>query len=166
VNHLGHGNPKVDVALVSERTDPNVFHGFTRFREIAGPRVNPAIGFTPDVYGIGEAWLRFPGDPEVYRAQAHPARRPASGDFAASAGSIQAQDSSGTWSPVFATGSANKGNESDDPAVGGLTVPQALLLLAGGTKLLLRKVPVRLLVPKYACGKYFTRHANGAIFCD
>lgn len=119
-------NPKVDVALVSERTDPAVSHGFTRFRAIGTPRGNPAVGFTPDVYGISEAWSRNSAGPVVYQAQAHPARRPASGDFNASAWSIQTQDAAGTWSPVIATFSANRGNEQDDPAAGGLTVPQLM----------------------------------------
>ena len=119
-------NSKVDTTLVSERTDPNVPHGFTRFRGIAGPRGNLAVGFTPDVYGINEAWSRNSSGSVVYRAQAHPARRPVSGDFNASAWSVNTQDARGTWSGVIAGGTANQGNELDTPAAGGLTVPQLM----------------------------------------
>lgn len=120
-------NPKVDVALVSERTDPNVNHGFTRFRGIGNPRGNPAVGFTPDVYGISEAWSRNSAGTVVYRAQAHPARRPTSGDFNGSAWSINTQDAAGTWSPVIAAFSDTKSkDDQDDPATGGQAVPQLM----------------------------------------
>ena len=118
---------QVESALVSERTNPNVTHGFTRFRGIGGPKGNSAVGFTPDVYGISEAWSHSSAGSVVYRAQAHPARRPAFSDFNGSAWSINTQDARGTWSSVIAGGSANQGNnELDTPAAGGLTVPQLL----------------------------------------
>jgi hypothetical protein len=119
-------NPKDDLVLVAERTDTSVDHGFTAFRAISSPVGNPAIGFTQDVYGFGEAWLRSPAGPEVFRAQVTPARRRnATTGFDGSAWSIEAQDASGTWSPVFGAGSANR-EEIDDPAAGGLTVPQLM----------------------------------------
>jgi len=120
-------NPKVDVALVAERTDAAVNHGFTRFRGIAGPRGNPSVGFTPDVYGISEAWSRNSAGTVVYRAQAHPAKRPTSGDFEGSAWSINTQDAKGTWSPAFATFSDTRNkDDQDDPATGGMAVPQLM----------------------------------------
>jgi hypothetical protein len=118
-------NPKGDSGLVSERTDPASSHGFTRLRGVSLPRGNPALGFKPDVYGISEAWLRRPGAPTVVRAQAHPARI-ATGNFNASAWSLNAQDATGAWSPPFATGSANRGDEVDDPETGGLNTPQLM----------------------------------------
>jgi hypothetical protein len=121
-----NASSQVDVALVSERTSENVNHGFTRFRGIGGPRGNAALGFTSDVYGISEAWSRNSAGSVVYRAQAHPARRPIAGDFNASAWSINTQDARGTWSSVIAGGTANQGNELDTPAAGGLTVPQLM----------------------------------------
>lgn len=120
-------NPKVDVALVAERTDPNVNHGFTHFRGMGGPRGNPAVGFRPDVYGLSEAWSRNSAGTVVYRAQAHPAQRPTSGDFNGSAWSINTQDATGTWSPVIATFSDTRSrDDQDDPATGGLAVPQLM----------------------------------------
>lgn len=125
-NPSGSVNARSDTAIVAERTDPNVFHGFTRLRRLSGPRGNPAVGFTPDTYAINEAWLRNPLAPVVFRAQAHPARRAAFNDFKASAWSINAQDASGVWSRVLAVGSANPGNEEDTAAAGALTVPQLM----------------------------------------
>jgi hypothetical protein len=121
-----NASSQVEVALVSERTNPNVSHGFTRFRGIGVPRGNSAVGFTSDVYGISEAWSHNSAGSVVYRAQAHPARRPVSGDFNASAWSINTQDARGAWSSVIAGGTANQGNELDTPAMGGLTVPQLM----------------------------------------
>jgi hypothetical protein len=119
-------NPKDDLVLVAERTDTTVDHGFAAFRPISNPVGNPAIGFTQDVYGFSEAWLRNPAGPKVFRAQATPARRRgATSGFDGSAWSIEAQDASGTWSPAFAGGSSNRG-ETDDPAAGGLTVAQLM----------------------------------------
>lgn len=120
-------NPKNNLVLVADRTDPVRGSGFTTLRGLSfsSPRGNPAIGFTPDVYGISEAWLLNPFSPQVFRAQAHPARRTNAGDFKASAWSINVQNASGTWSPVIATGSANRGEE-DTPEAGGETVPQLM----------------------------------------
>ncbi|HKQ30547.1 MAG TPA: hypothetical protein VJS66_04605, partial [Burkholderiales bacterium] len=120
-------NPKVDVALVTDRTDTAVNHGFTRFRAIGGPRGNSAVGFTPDVYGISEAWSRNSAGPVVYRAQAHPARRPTSGDFNGSAWSINTQDNTGAWSPVIAAFSSTLSkDDQDDPITGGKATPQLM----------------------------------------
>jgi len=119
-------NPKVDAALVSDRTDPASNTGFTHFRGVAGPRGNSSLGFTSDVYGFNEAWLRNPSSPLVFRAQAHPMKRSQFNDFNGSAWSIVVQDMTGSWSAPFFFGSANKGQEQDDPVAGGLTVPQLM----------------------------------------
>ena len=37
-----------------------------------------------------------------------------------------AQDPTGAWSPVFEQGTANAGDENDDPAAAGLTAPQLM----------------------------------------
>lgn len=121
-----NASSQVEVALVSERTNPNVNHGFTRFRAIAGPQGNSAVGFTNDVYGISEAWSRNSAGSVVYRAQAHPARRHPTGDFQGSAWTINTQDATGTWSTPIGTFSANRGDELDDPAAGALAVPQLM----------------------------------------
>lgn len=119
-------NPKVDSVLVAERTDPSVGSGFTAFRPMSKPVGNSAVGFTNDVYGINEAWLRNPVGAQVFRAQATPAqRRGASSGFDGSAWSIEVQDATGTWSAPFVGGSSNRG-ETDDPATGGLSVPQLM----------------------------------------
>lgn len=53
-------NPQSNNPIVSDRTDPNSAHGFTRFRALSGrPQGNPAIGFTSDTYASNEAWLRW-----------------------------------------------------------------------------------------------------------
>ncbi|MDP3700721.1 MAG: hypothetical protein Q8R72_07430 [Hylemonella sp.] len=116
--------------LVSERTDPNATfasnHGFARFRGIAPPRGNPAVGFTPDVYGFSEAWSRNTSGSVVYRAQAHPARRGTTGPFNASAWTFNTQDAAGRWSPPSRVFSAQRGTEQDSPADGALTSPQLM----------------------------------------
>lgn len=119
-------NPTSDVTTVSERTDPTAFHGFRRLHAMSGPRGNSTVGFRPEVYGTDEAWLRNPFAPAVFRAQSHPARRPNSNDFAGSAWSITAQNASGVWSRVLTVGSANPGNDRDDPVAGGMTTPQLM----------------------------------------
>jgi hypothetical protein len=119
-------NVKDDEALEANRTDSSAPEGFTAFHSIAFPRGNPAIGSTSDIYGISEAWSRNSAGDLVVRAQAHPARRSAFNDFNGSAWSIQVQGATGAWSPVIAIGSANNGSEVDDPASGGLTVPQLM----------------------------------------
>lgn len=125
-------NPRNTSGLVADRTDPSLPGGFTRFRGITG-KGNPTIGFRADVYGISEAWVQTPSGPVVVRAQAHPAGRPAFMDFEGSAWSINSQNTAVpapatmvSWSPVFATGTANSGNEMDSPAAGGETVPQLM----------------------------------------
>jgi hypothetical protein len=119
-------NPQLDMAFVSERTDSTVNHGFARFRQIASPRGNSAVGSVNDVYAISEAWSRNSAGPVVYRAQAHPAPRRTPSDFKASAWSINTQDARGTWSTPIGPFSANSGNEEDAPAAGGLTGPQLM----------------------------------------
>lgn len=118
-------NPKADVAVVADRSDPTVNTGFTHFRRLGGPIGNSSVGFTSDVYGFNEAWLS--NSATVFRAQAHPRKRSQFNDFKASAWSVTAEDVSGTWSTPFAAGSANKGlQEEDDPVAGGVTVPQLM----------------------------------------
>ena len=119
-------NPKVDSVLETERTDPTVDHGFVAFHSMNKPVGNPAVGFTTDVYGINEAWLRNTAAVQVFRAQATPARRRgASSGFDGSAWSVETQDDTGTWSLPFAGGSINHG-ETDDPATGGPGVAQLM----------------------------------------
>jgi len=115
------------IPLVAERTDTGSAHGFTAFRRMARPLGNfPAAGAkSADVFGISEAWLRT-ASPVVIRADVHPALRPSFGDFNGSAWRIHAQDAAGSWSGPFATGSANAGDESDDPAAAGPTAPQLM----------------------------------------
>lgn len=119
-------NPLSAMALVSERTDSTTPHGFTRFRGIAVPRGNPAVGFTPDNYGISEAWTRNTAGSVVVRGQSHPARRGNTGPFSASAWTINTQDARGIWSPPIRTLSAQRGSEIDDPVAGSLTTPQLM----------------------------------------
>jgi hypothetical protein len=126
-------NPNADTVSVMDRTDPNVPHGFTLARRISGPLGNSAIGFRADVYGISEAWERTPTGPVVVRAQEHDAKRPASMDFQGSAWSLRAQDSRITppattvgWSPVFATGTSNPGNDVDTPQGAAIWTPQLM----------------------------------------
>lgn len=119
-------NPVVNGASASERTDPSTTHGFTRFRNISEPRGNPAVGFTPDVYGISEAWTRNSTGSVVVRAQSHPARRGTTGPFSASAWTLNAQDARGAWSAPIRTLSAQRGNEVDTPTAGSLTTPQLM----------------------------------------
>lgn len=129
-----NSNPTSDGVLVSERTDPRTDHGFTRFRGIAGPRGNPALGFTADVYGYSEAWLRHPVAPEVHRAQVSPAlargaatpTSPRRDDFKGSAWSLRAQDARGAWSPVFGTSRQRTEDRSADLVAAGREVPQLM----------------------------------------
>lgn len=109
---------------IAYRDDPSASGGFARFG-IAIPRGDPTC-CNGEVYALSEAWIPTPAGPVVVRAQAHPARRPGFGDFKASGWSLRAQDATGTWSPVFARGTANPGNEVDDQDAGGKTVPQLM----------------------------------------
>jgi len=123
-------NPAVSIdgdVLVSDRTNPAISTGFTAFRGMSGPQGNPPVGFTADVYGISEAWLRNPAAPRVFRAQATPGRRtiPGGTDFKGSAWNVRVQDATGAWSPIFASGSANRGDE-DSAEAAGITVPQLM----------------------------------------
>jgi hypothetical protein len=129
-----NSNPTSSGVLVFERTDPSRDHGFRRFRGIAGPRGNSALGFTSDVYGYSEAWLRNPAAPEVHRAQVSPAlargaatpTSPRPSDFKGSAWSLQAQDARGAWSPVFATSRNRTEDRTADRAAAGREVPQLM----------------------------------------
>jgi hypothetical protein len=143
-------NPKADIPMVSDRTDPTSVTGFTRFRSIAPPRGNSAIGFTSDVYGIREAWFHHAAMPAVFRGQAHPATRPAPfNDSNASAWTVSVQDATGRFSAATTSGTANSRlQEVDSPEVGGLTVPQFM--------------PVGVLNPQmYACT--ISRSDDGAV---
>jgi len=123
-------NPKVDSALVADRTDPSVNHGFTRFRQISNPRGNSTVGFKSDVYGISEAWSRNSAGPVVVRAQAHPARRPQAGDFEGSAWSFNAQDVRGVWTAfpagTLAFGATTGLEQTDDPATANGATPRLM----------------------------------------
>ena len=119
-------NTTNDTAIVSRRspTDPFAFGGFTPFRSAGAG--NPSVAGSPDVYGISEAWFRRIGNATVVQAVAHGAPRQGATDSLASAWSIRAQDATGARVPIFATGTANRGNEIDDSAAGALTVPQLM----------------------------------------
>ena len=119
-------NPDSNSALTSERTDAGTFDGFVRLHGTSGQRGNGAIGNTR-VYAFTEAWLHDPLTPVVFRAQAHPLTRTASGDTLASAWTISTQDATGAWSGPIFVGTANRGrNEVDDQAAAALTVPQLM----------------------------------------
>lgn len=110
-------NNTVDTPIAAKRSSgPNTIGGFTSFLSLSGA----------DAYGISEAWFHRPGNASVVRAQSHAAPRRGATDSLASAWSMRAQDAMGTWSPVFAVGSANPGNEIDDSAAGSLTTPQLM----------------------------------------
>ncbi len=123
-------NNTIDTVMESRRslTNSSAIGGFTPFRSLSGPRSNPPVAgnVNVDVYGISEAWFRRPSNATVVLAQAHGAPRQGATDSLASAWSIRAQDAAGSWSPVFAGGSANRGDEIDDSAAGALTVPQLM----------------------------------------
>src|SRR4029077_2846626 len=55
-------------------------------------------------------------------------------DGLASAWSIRSQDASGKWSPVFAKGSANGGNDIEDPHTAALMVPQLMTVGSATTQ--------------------------------
>lgn len=118
VTHLNEGEPHI---AYRDNATSNGWAGFG----YAIPRGDPTC-CNGETYGISEAWMQTPAGPVVVRAQAHPARRPAFGDFEASAWSMRAQDATGSWSGAFARGSANRGNEVDDQEAGGKTVPQLM----------------------------------------
>jgi hypothetical protein len=133
------GGRRTDAIFLSERVASNPDDHFTPFHPISGPVGNPNLGpfDSANTDGISEVWQRFPGSSVVYRALATPAARTnlevrttlCGGyckDNRGSAWQIQAQDATGTWSPVFGRGSANSGTDLDSPEVGGLTVPQLM----------------------------------------
>ena len=120
-------NPNLREAMVSRRTDPATEDHFTRVSGLGGPKGNPALTSNREVYAVREAWLHKTGAAlTVVRADAHPAKRRNSTDLEASSWSIRSQDAAGAWSAPFSGGSANKGNDVDDPAAGALTVPQLM----------------------------------------
>lgn len=128
-------NNTVDTAIVSRRsaTDSFAIGGFTPFRSVGAG--NPSVAGNADVYGISEAWFRRIGNATVVQAVAHGAPRQGATDSLASAWSIRAQDAAGMRVPVFATGSANRGNEIDDSAAGALTVPQLMTVGAANLQM-------------------------------
>ncbi len=111
----------LSTAFAWERTDPNISHGF---KDVG--TISPQLGFATDIYAIDEAWLQTSAGPVLVRAQAHPATRPAFMDKKGSAWSLNARDASFSWSGIFAFGTANSGNEQDDPAAAAATVPQLM----------------------------------------
>ena len=98
--------PVVDTPTTSERTDTTTSHGFVRLHGTTGQRGNTTPpGARNDVLSFSEGWLRQPVMPVVFRAQVHPAPRPAPfNDFAASAWTISTQDATGRWSGPLFTG--------------------------------------------------------------
>ena len=111
----------LSTASAWERVDPSISHGFKYVGTIS-----PRLGFATDIFAIDEAWLQTSAGPVLVRAQAHPATRPAFMDMKGSAWSLNARDASGSWSGIFAFGTANSGNEQDDPAAAAATVPQLM----------------------------------------
>ena len=128
-------NNTVDTAIVSRRspTDPFAVGGFTPFRSSGAG--NPAVSGSADVHGISEAWFRRIGNATVVQAVAHGAPRRGASDSLASAWSIRAQDAAGRSVPVFASGSANRGDEIDDSATSALTVPQLMTVGTGNLQM-------------------------------
>jgi hypothetical protein len=120
--------------VVSDRDDPLAVNDFTPFRPMNPPLGDPSLPFAfggepfPDTLGISEAWLPFPGAPEVHRAQATLARNsgPVEPNFTGSAWNISVQASNGTWSLPFARGTANSGMEPDTFDAARVTVPQLM----------------------------------------
>jgi hypothetical protein len=120
--------------VVSDRDDPLAVNDFTPFRPMNPPLGDPNLPFAfggepfPDTLGISEAWLPFPGAPEVHRAQATLARNsgPVEPNFTGSAWNISVQASNGTWSLPFARGTANSGMEPDTFDAARVTVPQLM----------------------------------------
>ena len=121
-------NPPNDTPLSSRRAPGAQFAtgGFTLFTSLNGPHGNVPVAGNNNAYGISEAWFRRPGNATVVRAQSHGAPRRGATDSLASAWSIRAQDAAGNWGPVFAEGTANRGDEIDDSPTGALTVPQLM----------------------------------------
>ncbi len=107
-------NPQNDTAVWSEATDSNPPH-FTFFRSLE-----------TDVYGVSEASMQTPSGTVLVRAQAHDAGRFA--DFAGGGWSMRARNvaAGGAFSPVFASGRANRANEQDDPAAAAAALPQLM----------------------------------------
>jgi hypothetical protein len=113
--------------FVAERTDPIAGSNFKAFRSLGIPFGNPGITANttgiPDVFAINESWLR--GGAIVFRGQATPELRhdTAGDDFHGSSWRILSEDSFGKWM-LLGTGTANKGDESDDVVSAAATVPR------------------------------------------
>jgi hypothetical protein len=128
--------------FVADRTDPNDGSNFTALRAMSGPLgfSRPAIVEVPKSFAVTEAWLRAPGSPVVLRGLAMPARRNSSQgpfgtenapDFNGSSWEIdwQANDTSvrsDGWMGTLATGTANRGDETDSEETAAWTVPQLM----------------------------------------
>ena len=128
--------------FVADRTDPGGGSNFTPMRAVTGPIGNPRLrtpgvacppgdAYRPcaeDAYAVSEAWQRLPGSPLVWRALATPASRDTGtgSDTLGSAWQINAQRNTAAWSGVVGTGSANRGDEADDPDTAALAVPQLM----------------------------------------
>lgn len=122
-------SPVSNTPVISERTDTATGHGFVRLHSTTGQRGNTTPpGSRNDVFAFSEGWLHHPVMPVVFRAQVHPAPRPAPfNDFQASAWTISTQDATGRWSGPLFVGTANRGfREVDDRAAAIRTAPQLM----------------------------------------
>ncbi len=126
-------NPPLHESNSTERLDATTANHFNRIHDTTGPRNNPFIFNNTDLYAVDEVWLHR-ASAAVVRASVHPANRVNTTDGLASAWSILAQDASGKWSPVFAKGSSNGGNDIDDPHAAALMVPQLMTVGSATTQ--------------------------------
>jgi hypothetical protein len=118
-------NPPLHEANAAERMDATTGNHFNTLHGVSGSRNNPFLSNNTDLYAVDEVWLHRPS-PAVVRAEVHTANRFQTTDGLASGWSIRSQDASGAWSPVYATGTPNSGNDADDPQTAALMVPQLM----------------------------------------
>jgi hypothetical protein len=118
-------NPPLREAMATERVDATTASHFNRLHDLGGPRNNPFISNDTDLYAVDEVWMhRSPL--AVLRAEVHPSNRVNTTDGLASASSFESQDASGAWAGAFGFGSANSGNDVDDPQTAAASVPQLM----------------------------------------
>jgi hypothetical protein len=118
-------NPSLHEANATQRTDAATSNHFNGLHNLSGPHGNPFIFNNVDIYAVEEAWLKR-SSLAVVRAIVHTANRKGTTDGLASAWSLRSQDATGAWSPVFATGTANGGNDVDDAQTAARMVPQLM----------------------------------------
>ena len=126
-------NPPLHESNSTERLDATTANHFNRIHDTSGPRNNPFIFNNTDLYAVDEVWLHR-ASAAVVRASVHPANRVNTTDGLASAWSIRFQDASGKWSGDLAKGSANGGNDMDDPQTAARMVPQLMTVGSATTE--------------------------------